>query len=95
VKESILTSSLYDIYISLLAISALRIPIERNATVKMGKSSIPVLDLVNRLDLFIEPTSNEKENSNKFRINFAEYVMRNLKEKITVRDFQFHLNNLT
>lgn len=72
-------------------VSILRIPIQRSASVVIGESSIPILDLVNILDLYIEPALDDKE----FRINFAEYVMRDLKEKITVRDFQFHLNNLT
>ena len=80
VKKAILTGPLYEYYLAFLMMSLLRIPVQKDELVKIGTSDVPILELVNRLDLFIEPTAHEDE----FTINFSQYVSRNLLDQLKV-----------
>jgi hypothetical protein len=72
VKESVLQPAWYTIYVSLIVASLLNIPFNKSSVVTVGDQKINLLDVIERLDLFIEPTTD----SESINIVFPQYVLR-------------------
>lgn len=83
VKSSVLESAdLLDLYISLVVTSMLHQSIPRDCMIQVGVQSLPLLNIIERLDIFIEP---DEEAVGSIRLIFPSYVIRHLLGTLMVR----------
>ena len=71
----------FNIYISLLVTSLLRIPISKKEMIAVGDRQVNILDIIGCLDLFIEPSKERDQDDYMISLCFPQYVLRNLLEK--------------
>jgi hypothetical protein len=59
----------------------LHIPISKKEVIAVGNKKVNILDVVGRLDLYIEPSTEKDNDDYMILLCFPQYVIRNLIEK--------------
>jgi hypothetical protein len=86
-KSSVLQSTWYTVYFNLLVASMLNLKINKQSSVAISGTQMYLVDIIQRLDLFIEPVEEDDD----FKIQFPKYVTRNF----TKLNMVIHLKGLT